>query len=165
MTQRRKRLIKPKVRASRGYLMVGFTDFYRMYYSRTKTHIPKGKANKIMRRIAELVWPKVIKDYYRWVLPARLGSIYISEGSKLHTYRYKDWARYHKTNEVKININFSLDGRKPYVKYSKGSRIPRHLKYYRLKPTRGHVENCTGHRGLWGYINSLETEPYRPHLY
>ena len=165
MIKRRKRVIKYRAKVTNGVLRAGFSEFYRMYYNRTKTHIPRRKISKIMRRIAELVWPKVIKEYYRWRFPYRLGSFYISEGSKLSTYSYRDWARYRKTNVLKRNVNYSLDGRKPYIKHGKLTRGAANSTFYRFKPCRGDASKITGHRGLWAYINSLDTEPYRPHLY
>lgn len=156
-----------KVRLNEGgFLTVGIQEFVRIYNRLHKTNkITNKLAKKVFKLIFEKIWHKLIKDYYVLVLPNNLGRIYICDSTKVHAITFKDWASKHTHGTTLNNVNIKLNGRKPYVKYAKsGITMVKHLKYYRFKPVRGKKENCTGHRGLWGYINSKETDSYRPNI-
>ena len=165
MPRRKCKEIKLKLN-KRGFLKVGFPEYFQWYSANYGTIKDKALAKKVITSIFENMWYEMIVNLWVFKWPHSLGRTYIAESTSPESVvLYTDWQASRKKHKKVKAFNAGLNGRKPFVKWVKpAAKYVKHLGLYRFKAYRGNKNELTGHRGMWGHINSLNETTYRPHL-
>lgn len=155
-----KKYVKP---SKHGYLKLGFSSFYKDYYTKqVEQPLSKTDAKSALTVFFQKLYKALIVDKYKFKIPVIGDLFYVSETSKPGGSTYINWKKTRQARKIVRETNIGLSGRKPYFKHERAQKV-RHDSFYQLTPIEGKREgSIEGSRGLWRHINNLLKDPTIP---
>lgn len=152
-----------RMKESRGLsVSVTLTEHYELYAEQFGYNIKMPKYRSILMSILKKVWLKMFEDNWRFNVPCGFGQIYpclmYEKPNTIHVlWSSGEGGRKEKTPTLNLHTN----GRRYYMKWYKYTSKIKYKSFYIFKATRGRKREFWGKRGLAGWIEMVNNDPYK----